>query len=162
MNRNLSFTPSQTNGIKFDNKMSGTGVTLTELIIVVVIIGILASLGLTGYVKTIEKSKSQEAIANLRLIRAGEKIYRVENNTYVTPAPNDYSGINNTLRLNIDDRNYNYSVPSANTIAFTARATRKPAAQSGYADTCIQINQDGTWGDGGCSGGIWPFQLPAD
>lgn len=142
------------------------GFTLLEMMIVIVIIGILATVGLAGYTKTIEKSRSQEAIANLRLIRAGERIYRVENARY-HPNPDNTvwannitdldTNINTPLRLNIDYRNYNFSITSANSGSnFIAQATRNSGT---YIGSCIQINQAGNWID--C--GSWPFlPLPTD
>ena len=52
------------------------GFTLTELLIVVVIMGILISLAIPSYVKTIEKGKAQEAINALRLIQVEEKRFK--------------------------------------------------------------------------------------
>ena len=48
------------------------GFTLTELLIVVIIIGIVGTLALPMLVKTIEKAKLGEAGSNLNLIRTGE------------------------------------------------------------------------------------------
>ena len=54
------------------------GFTLTEILVVVIIIGILATLALPMLVKTLEKAKVGEAISNLNLIRTGQKIYFLE------------------------------------------------------------------------------------
>jgi len=54
------------------------GFTLTEVLIVVIIIGILATLALPMLVKTLEKAKVGEAMSNLNLIRTGQKIYFLE------------------------------------------------------------------------------------
>ncbi|MCX5687434.1 MAG: type II secretion system protein [Candidatus Omnitrophica bacterium] len=63
-------------------RIHGAGFTLTELLIVVVIVGILATLALPMLVKTMEKAKLGEAASNLNLIRTGEKIYFLEYNQY--------------------------------------------------------------------------------
>lgn len=50
--------------------------TLVELIVVVVIIGILASIGIPQYTKTIEKTRAGEALAVLGEVRAAQLRYR--------------------------------------------------------------------------------------
>ncbi len=74
------------------------GFTILELIVVIVIVGILAALALPGYNKTKEKQYDKEAVANLKLIMAAEKVYRMEIGAYMAPTTNmDY--INRDLRL---------------------------------------------------------------
>jgi len=65
------------------------GFTLVELLIVVVIVGILAALGLPQFTKAREHAMGKEAIVNLKLIAAAEKIYRMEASAYFLflPAP---------------------------------------------------------------------------
>ena len=98
--------------------------TLTELLIVVIIIAILATLALPMLVKTLEKAKIGEAISNLNLIRTGQKIYFLE-----------YGHFTNTIdTLNIenpndaDSRYFDYSIPSADSSDFTGRAQRRSNA----------------------------------
>lgn len=52
--------------------------TLLELILVVIILGILASLGLTNYTKIIEKSRIAEAKTILGQIRTAQEGYKLE------------------------------------------------------------------------------------
>lgn len=59
-------------------KVSGLGFTLLELMIVVVIIGILASVAIPMITKYLKKSKTSEAALNLRKIYDGEIAYYVE------------------------------------------------------------------------------------
>jgi prepilin-type N-terminal cleavage/methylation domain-containing protein len=46
--------------------MTKKGFTLLELIVVIVIIGVLATLGLTQYASMVERGRSAEAKANYR------------------------------------------------------------------------------------------------
>ena len=74
-----------------------TGFTLIELMIVVVIIGILASLSMPRFIDTIERARSTEALMHLGALRSSMERYFLENN-------NSYQGA--TLEnLDIDNPN---------------------------------------------------------
>jgi len=117
-----------------------TGFTLTEILVVVVIIAILATLSMPMLVKTIEKAKIGEAISNLNLIRTGQKIYFLEKNTFSS----DIS------RLNIEDPNdptnryFEYSMPSSSGSDFTSRAQRRNNAPLPYSGYYYEIDENGT------------------
>ena len=106
------------------------GFTLLELIIVIIVIGVLASLALPGFGKARESALEKEAQANLRLISAAEKIYHMEYNAYFTGT--DLVVINNNLKLSLPAQNWSYAITSAAPgTAFTAQATR------GAKELCI-------------------------
>jgi len=54
------------------------GFTLLELIIVIIIIGVLATLGFTQYTKVMEKGRAAEARVILGTLRTGERAYNLE------------------------------------------------------------------------------------
>jgi prepilin-type N-terminal cleavage/methylation domain-containing protein len=58
------------------------GFTLLELIVVVIIIGILATLGFTQYVKMVEKGRTAEAKTTLGQIRSAQMAYYLEYGAY--------------------------------------------------------------------------------
>lgn len=60
------------------------GFTLIELLIVVIIIGILATISLPLYRKTIETSKATDALSILTMIAHANKMYYLDNNSYTT------------------------------------------------------------------------------
>jgi len=60
------------------------GFTLLELIVVIIIIGILATLGFAQYSKTLEKGRSAEAKLMLGQLRKAEEAYYLENAAYAT------------------------------------------------------------------------------
>lgn len=95
-----------------EKKQKRSSFTLLELLLAIVIIGILAAMGFPGYMKTKRNVLSREAIANLRLIAAAEKIYYLENNIYADCA--DTSSCNTRLKLFLNDRNWSYSVTTSN------------------------------------------------
>ncbi|MDP8230912.1 MAG: type II secretion system protein [Candidatus Gorgyraea atricola] len=116
------------------------GFTLTELLIVVIIIGVLATLALPMLVKTLEKAKVGEAISNLNLIRTGQKVYYLE-----------YGQFSDTVgRLNIENPNsaatsyFDYTVEDSDSSDFTARAQRKSDAPSPYSTYYYEIGKNGT------------------
>ncbi|MCX5704196.1 MAG: type II secretion system protein [Candidatus Omnitrophica bacterium] len=77
--------------------MNKRGVTLLELLIVVIIIGVLATLATVSYTGIKEDTVDKEAKANLRLILAAQRIYRMELGVYYQAA--DTGEINTNLRL---------------------------------------------------------------
>lgn len=59
------------------------GFTLLEILIVVVIIGILASLAIPRYIKSTEVSNASEAYNNLNAIRKAEWVYYAERQDWI-------------------------------------------------------------------------------
>ena len=88
-----------------------TGFTLLELIAVIIIIGVLASLSMGNLSSFKTKTLEKEAKANLILIRGAEKIYRMETGAYYPSSGSVTTGdINTTLKLALSTTNWNYGV----------------------------------------------------
>ena len=68
--------------------MNRKGFTLLELILVVIILGILASLGTVQYTKMIEKGRTAEAKIILGQIRTAQEAYKLEFGTYASALSN--------------------------------------------------------------------------
>ncbi len=101
------------------------GFTLLEIMVVLIIIGILATISFTHYGGFKEKTLQKEAVSNLKLIIAAERIYRMEEGSYYNST--SMSEINDNLKLNlpIDKVNWNYTTVSSNTMTnVCAQATR--------------------------------------
>ncbi len=73
----------------------GRGFTLIDLIIVIIIVGILAAVGLTQYSTTVEKSRLAEAKVRIGAMRDLVQEYFMDNGT-TTGITNSYLGVDNT------------------------------------------------------------------
>jgi len=104
------------------------GFTLIELLIVVVIVGILATVAYPSYVATREKTLDREAISALILIRNSERMFFSRLETFYPPSPfgaqTCLTHINGNLSLDLDARNWAYQVITSSPTVFTARAVR--------------------------------------
>lgn len=58
------------------------GLTLLELLTVVTVLGILVGLGFNQYTKALEKGRTSEAKMILGQMRAAQKLYYLDNDTY--------------------------------------------------------------------------------
>ncbi|MCX5694519.1 MAG: type II secretion system protein [Candidatus Omnitrophica bacterium] len=111
--------------------MKRKGYTLIEILVVVLIIATLAALAWPNYVAIKEKTLNREAKASLALIRAAEKIYRLEQGYYYPYPPEStstsvISDINTFLKLSLPETGVlNWSITVDSTpLAEFSRATR--------------------------------------
>lgn len=59
-------------------KLGRRGYTLIELVVVVLIIGILASFGIPQYLKTVESSKADDAVSTINMIGTTNKMFALD------------------------------------------------------------------------------------
>ena len=111
--------------------MKKKGYTLIEILVVVVIIATLAALTWPNYVAIKEKTLNREAKASLALIRAAEKIYRLEQGYYYPYPPDgtstsNVSDINSFLKLSLpESTNVSWAITVDSTPSFEySQATR--------------------------------------
>ena len=107
------------------------GFTMTELVLVLTILAILVSLSAPSFQFTIEQSKADMAVANLRGIWVAERAYWLDNRTFV-------SDLTVLQGLGLIDPSlvtqtspYTYSVTTADGSNLLAVATRNDAAWQG-------------------------------
>ena len=96
--------------------------TLIELVVVIMIIGILASIAVPQFVRSREKAYDKEAIRTLRSIHHSERMYHLENGTSYYPSAgfvSDVSDIDSNLSLQLPQGNWIYSI--GNNIATLSR-----------------------------------------
>jgi prepilin-type N-terminal cleavage/methylation domain-containing protein len=120
------------------------GVTLLEMLVVIVIIGVLATLAVTNFEGARERAFGKEAVVSLRLIAAAEKNFRLETNSYYASADLNGNGsyideINTNLKLQLEEDNWDYFISSTGSGNFTATADRQGAG--GFRDCVYTIIQ---------------------
>lgn len=125
------------------------GFTMIELTVVLVVLGILVTLAIGQFSGSKEQALKKEALANLKLIAAAEKIYKLETATYVDQAGSSAVNTNLKLSLPITNPSWNYKVTGSNVTAFTAKAGR--VKDSNTTVYCINQSTEDAWGGSGCT-----------
>ena len=105
--------------------MRNRGFTLIELMIVVAIIGILASIAIPNFVKFQCRAKQTEAKTGLKTIVVAEELHRSDNDTYIAGVEAQLQVISFVITGNT--RRYDFEVPAADTQGFTATAVASGA-----------------------------------
>jgi len=117
------------------------GITLTELMIVVVIVGILATIAYPSYREFAARAKRNEAKAALLQIATMQERFYLQNNTYTTDLTQ--LGFVNTPCETTDSGTYVFCVPNADANNFTAVATYQNADTELGKCATFQITGDG-------------------
>lgn len=120
--------------------MNKKGFTLVEVLIVVIIIGILAAIGIPQFASSIEKAKGGEARAGLGHIQTGEKVFFAENEYYTTTL--------GSLDITLTQRYWSFTISTPSSTSYTATATRSGGTRAG---------QTITMDDAGTISGNWDF-----
>ncbi|MCX5715054.1 MAG: hypothetical protein NT033_09740 [Candidatus Omnitrophica bacterium] len=119
--------------------------TLVEIVIVCVILGVLLRLGSVMYSKTHEKARASEARSLLGFIRTAEENYKLDKDIYTGNLAD--LEVEVPIDCNVDTTHFfSYSLASPTTSTFTATATRctsggkAPSRQPAYV---VTMDQDG-------------------
>lgn len=124
--------------------MRNKGFTLLELIIVVIVIGILASIALPRYIRTAEKGRVAEAKALLGAIRDAQTRYGAQYNNFTTNIA--------LLDVSTQTKYFTYTAATSaadalNDTAVVAVATRTTVERSsGFPAYAVNITSGGTIG----------------
>ncbi len=108
-------------------KNANSAFTLTEIMVVIIIMSVIASFAIPQYRKTITRAYEREGLQNLTMIHASEKTYRAEHGE-VWPTDAGAKGVNDintNLNLNIIEDGMTYSCSSSSTTDFTCTAARE-------------------------------------
>jgi len=116
-------------------KIKRKGFTLIELVIVLVIVGVLATIAAPSFFPLIEKGKNKEAIALVNSLRAGEQMYRLKSNSNSIINCGDLVTCGNLLGLALTSSEWTCAVNSAG-VVFTASCTRAGSAVRVWSANC--------------------------
>ncbi len=120
-----------------------TGYTLTEILVVIVILAVLASIVVPRMLPQTEKANAAEGAGMLGAIRQGEMAYRLDTGSYLSPGSDaDWGKLGLDNPNNLATRKFDYAVDGA---SGTATATRV-ASGGTYAGNTITLTITGTWG----------------
>jgi len=117
------------------------GFTLLELIIVIIILGVLATLGMTQYTKVVEKGRTAEARMILGQLRTAQRAYNLERGSYADIANLSVEAPTSCTSTHF----FNYSCSSSNGTCTAYRCTsggKTPNAATSYN---ISLDINGTW-----------------
>ena len=104
------------------------GFSLVELMVVVMLIGILASMAVPSFRRALQQSHADIAGANLRSIWSAQRVYWLEYRTYTDQLSDlDTEGLIEPALLTASEP-YSYAITSADATSFTATATRGGSA----------------------------------
>ena len=117
------------------NLKQKSGFTLLEIIIVIIIVGVLASLALPRLFSTVEFSRSGEALASFASLRSSlERCYLMNNSTY---APCTLASLDLTDPGNSPNAHFGYGISAQTTTGYVLTATRTTRDGGSVTDNII-------------------------
>ncbi len=98
----------------FKVKTNSKGFTMLEILMVVIILAVLATIAVPMFTKAIRTAREREAKAMLKLIVQAQKVYRLENTFYYpfSGSQGNTSNINQNLSLDLHERYWDFTVES--------------------------------------------------
>ena len=113
------------------------GFTLMEVLIVVIILGILATIAIPQFANMVKRARLAEAWTNLAAIRTAQSVYHLEHDTYATP-------VANLSDLTLQNNGVNFTYATSGGATYNATAT----GVAGTAYAGISAWQDNTGANG--------------
>jgi type IV pilus assembly protein PilE len=124
--------------LKIQQMKCGKGLTLIELVIVIVVVGILAAIAIPMYSNYMIRARRADAKTALEQLRGAQEMRRAERGSYET----DIVALRTTWgapAATVGD--YNITMPVATATTYTGTATPNTARQT--PDGPLTIDQDG-------------------
>ena len=120
------------------SKRNTQGFTLLEIIIVIIIVGVLASLALPRFFRTVEYSRSTEALTSLNAIRQSMERCYLQRNAYTTC--NAFANLDLEDPATSPNNHFDYAFTAATANSFTITATRNTSDGGAVTDTVVLTN----------------------
>lgn len=139
-------------GMNMNMRKNMLGVTLLELMIVVVIIGIIAAFAYPSYRDVAARAKRVEAKAALLQISTNQERHYLQNNTYTTDMT--VLGFNADPFIS-DSTSYSIEITAADSNDFTAVATYRLGGREGAKCTTFEIDGAGNKTSSGSEPACW-------
>ncbi len=115
-----------------------SGFTLLEIIIVIIIVGVLASLALPKFFRTVEYSRATEAFINLNAIRQSMERCYLQRSSYA--GCGNFPNLDILDPTNLPGTHFSYSIPAFGATNYTIRATRNTLDGGGLGDDIDLVN----------------------
>ncbi len=140
------------------------GFTLVELMVVVLIIGILITIAIPNYARSLERSKCSQAIQILKDMRQAGLSYYANNETF--PSPGQESDLEDEVGANFysdgSNDDWAFSIQTGNDTTLVVQATRKRGPHADAGNTTITITDNPTANQNEDWGGSYPRLDPGN
>ncbi|MBY6063597.1 type IV pilin protein [Pseudidiomarina sediminum] len=114
-------------------KLKSAGMTLIEIMIVIVIVGILAGVAYPNFVDYVREARRADAMGQLLTLQMAQEEYRLKNAAYANIA---------TLGITLSSDFYDFSVTNIGAETYTLTATAKGTQVNDSGCTSMTLNQN--------------------
>ncbi len=82
------------------------GFSLTELVVVMVLVGVIAAMAIPTYTTMVQKRREQAVRLKLQTIHAANLIYKAKNDVYYNDNSTNIADVNTALQTNVNIESY--------------------------------------------------------